>query len=357
MKRKGTALRSMMSILAALTLTAGTQVYAQGKSLSVVWSGGAAGEAERKAFIPTFEKETGWKVDMKASELALLAQLESMVKVGETHWDVAELAGGKLAIADEKGLLEPIDYSHIDPKGQLPDIARSKYGVVWGTYSTVLVQNTSKNPQGKKMQSWKDFWDVKTFPGPRSLRAWPQENLEFALLADGVPKENVYKLLSTNEGVERALKKLDELKPHIPVWWENGAQSVQLLSDGEVFYSTTFNGRVGKLIGDGLPVEIVWNGGALHLAYMGIPKGSKNVAAAHDYIKLRAMRPDLGREYLKLIPYPSFAPGLLDGLPQTTVDSLPASPKNAELQFVSNAEFWKNNIDRIQERWNEWMLQ
>lgn len=356
MKTKRAA-KSVAGVLAVFAVAASMQVLASDKVLNVVWSGGTAGEAERKVFVPEFEKKTGAKVEMKASELALLAQLESMVKVGDTHWDVAELAGGKLEIAAEKGLLEPLDYSLIDPENKLPDMARSKYGVVWGTYSTVLVQNTSKNPKGAVMKSWKDFWDVKAFPGPRSLRAWPQENLEYALLADGVPKADIYKVLATKEGVERALKKLGELKPYIPVWWENGAQSVQLLADREVFYSTTFNGRVSKLVSDGIPAQIVWNGGALHLAYMGIPKGSKNLALAHEYIKLRVMRPDLGRDYLKYMPYPSFAPGLLDGLPKETIDSLPASPENSELQFVSNTQFWKDNIDRIQERWNEWMLE
>lgn len=337
--------------------SSGGAAFASDQVLSLVWSGGTAGDAERKIFIPEFEKQTGAKVDMKASELALLAQLESMVKVGATIWDVAELAGGKLDIAAEKGLLEPIDYGIVDPANKLPEVARHKYGVVWGTYSTVLVQNTAKTPQGKVMQSWKDFWDVKTFPGPRSLRAWPRENLEYALLADGVEKEKIYEILATDEGVERALKKLSELKPHIPVWWENGAQSVQLLADGEVYYTTTFNGRVGKLIEEGTPAKIVWNGGALHLAYMGIPKGAKNKKLAHEYIKLRTTNPELGRAYLDLIPYPSFAPGLLDGLPESTVSSLPASPKNTEMQFISNTEFWKNNNDRIQERWNEWMLE
>lgn len=326
-------------------------------TLSLVWSGGAAGEAEREVYVSAFEEETGMKVDQKASELALLAQLESMVKVGDVHWDVAELAGGKMVIAKRKELLEPLDYSLIDPEGLLPDIAKDDYGVVWGVYSTVLVQNLSKNPEGKKMESWADFWDVDTFPGPRSLRAWPQENLEYALLADGVDKNDIYDILSTDEGVERALNKLDEIKPHIPFWWENGAQSVQALSDGEVYYSTTFNGRVDNLIEEGVPVEIVWNGGAMHLGYMGIPKGSDNIEAAHEYIRMRTMDPELGREYLEYIPYPGYAPGLLDGISEEMSESLPTSPENSDLQFVSDTEFWNDNIDRIQELWNEWMLQ
>ncbi|HLR12335.1 MAG TPA: ABC transporter substrate-binding protein [Burkholderiaceae bacterium] len=357
MKRSQNLIRTLSATIATLALAAGTALPVQAKTLNMAWSGGTAAEAEQNTFIAAFEEATGAKVELKASELALLAQLESMVKIGKTTWDLVELSGGKLPLAVEKDLLEPLDYSVIDPDNQLPEMARHEYGIVWGTYSTVLVQNTAKNPEGKKMASWEDFWDVNTFPGPRSLRAWPKENLEYALLADGVDKDDIYDVLGTEEGLDRAFSKLDEIKDHIPVWWENGAQSVQLLADEEVDYATTFNGRVNKLVQEGTPAEIVWNGGALMMGQMGIPKGAKNVDLAHEYIKMRVLDADIERDYLEYIPYPNFAPGLIDTLPEEVARSLPASPENVELQFVSNDQFWADNIDHIQERWNEWMLE
>lgn len=42
-------------------------------------------------------------------------------------------------------------------------------------------------------------------------------------MADGVPAADVYKVLATKEGQDRAFAKLDELKPNIQ-WWESGAQ-------------------------------------------------------------------------------------------------------------------------------------
>lgn len=67
--------------------------------------------------------------------------------------------------------------------------------------------------------SWADFWDVDKYPGKRGLRKRAVYNLEFALLADGVKVEDVYRVLSTPTGVERAFAKLSELKPHIQ-WWD-----------------------------------------------------------------------------------------------------------------------------------------
>ena len=123
-----------------------------------------------------------------------------------------------------------------------------------------------------------------------------------------------------------------------------------------MFYSTTYNGRIEALKTAGVPAEIVWNGGALHVSYMGIPKGSLHVKSAHDYIKIRSTDPDLAREYLKILPYPSFSPGLFDGMPAEQATKMPTYPANAEMQFTADEGFWAANIDKLQVRWNEWLL-
>lgn len=354
--RTGTISRAALSLALGVALFS-LSAQAEDKTLIISGSGGVVAEANAEIFIPVFEKETGWTAKQVSAEGKRIAEIEAMVKAGKTVWDVSEISASDYPIAVGKGLLEPIDYSIVDPDNKLPDAARKEFGVVAASYSTVLVQRLDKNPEGKKMQSWADFWDVETFPGPRSLNARPQYNLEFALLADGVAKEDLYDVLSTDEGLDRAFNKLDEIREHIPVWWESGAQSVQLLSDGEVFYSTTYNGRVNKLQDSGIPAEIVWNGGALHLSHVGIPKGAPNTEAANKYIAVRTTRADLEREYLKVLPYPNFSPGLFDGMPAELVATMPTAPENAAMQFEANEQFWADNIDKIQERWSEWLLQ
>src|SRR3989344_4878589 len=63
--------------------------------------------------------------------------------------------------------------------------------------------------------SWADFWDTKKIPGKRGMRKGARYNLEFALMADGVKPADVYKVLATKDGADRAFKKLTELKPNI----------------------------------------------------------------------------------------------------------------------------------------------
>lgn len=333
-----------------------TALGANAQELVVSGSGGVVGETNAKIFKPAFEAETGMAMRNVSAESNRMAELEAMVKAGDPIWDVSEISASDYPIAVAKGLLEPIDYAMLDPEGTLPDIARGEFGVVAASYSTVLVQRVDKTPEGRKMETWADFWDVETFPGPRSLRARPEYNLEFALLADGVPRDRIYDVLSTEEGLDRAFAKLDEIKPHIPVWWNSGAQSVQLLADNEVHFTTTYNGRVNALQDQGLAVEIVWNGGALHTSYVGIVKGTGNVKAAHDYVRIRTMRPDLEFEYVNVLPYPNFAPGLFDRLEPEVARTMPTYGQNAQMQFLANEEFWKDNIEHIRERWDEWLL-
>ncbi len=345
----------MPAAAVAMALLTGPAL-AQDKVLTIAGSGGVVKDVTEKIFLPAFTEATGWTTKFVAAESNIMLEVETMLKAGNMLYDAMEVSASAYPTGVQNGFLAPIDYALLDPEGTLPDAAKKEFGVVAAAYSTVLVQRLDKTPEGRKMESWADFWDTETFPGPRSLKRQPQYTLEFALLADGVEKDQLYEVLGTDEGLDRAFAKLDEIKDSIPVWWTSGAQSVQLLSDGEVFYSTTYNGRVTKLQESGIPAEIMWNGGALHTSYVGIPKDAPNYEMAHEWIRVRTMRPDLEAEYVKFLPYPNFAPGLFDTMTEEQAAQMPTFKANADAQFVADEEFWAANIDRIQERFDEWLL-
>ena len=151
------------------------------------------------------------------------------------------------------------------------------------TFSTVMAWNTETcGAQGP--QSWADFWDVKKFPGKRSYRGKYSGALEPALMADGVLPEKVYEVLSSEGGIERAIDKIRELKPHIAVWWSSGAQHAQLMKDGEVDMSTGWNGRFDVAIKDGGKAAYTYNQGLLDYDCFGIPKGAPNKDLAMKFI-------------------------------------------------------------------------
>jgi putative spermidine/putrescine transport system substrate-binding protein len=345
----------VLGILATFTFT--PQMQAAERSMVLSGSGGYVAEISEEIWNKPFTAATGIKIKRVASEAQRMAQLEAMIQSGKPLWDVTEVSASNYPIGVQRNLFEPIDYSLADPDNLLPEVAKLKYGVAVAAYSVVLVVRKDKLPKGKMMKSWADFWNFKEFPGPRSLNGRPQDNFEFALLADGVDPKDLYKVLSTPEGIQRAFDKMEELKHHVPTWWTSGAQSVQLLSEGEVFYCTTYNGRVTKLVDSGVPAEIVWNGGSMHMSYLGIPKGAKNIKEAYEYIRFRSTDTTQMREYIKKLPYPGFAPGLYDGLPESVSKSLPTYPANLAAQFAANEEFWSVHIDKLQERWSDWLLQ
>ena len=245
----------------------------------------------------------------------------------------------------------------VDPENKLPPVARKQYAIGAIAYSTTIGVRTDKLPEGKSFGGWKDFWDVKTFPGPRTLRNSPAENLEFALIADGVKPSEVYNVLRAPDGVDRAFRKLDEIKPAITVWWTSGQQPVQLLASGEVFYATAFNGRIQQLQKDKLPVKIIWNGGSLDVSYYSIVKGARNVADAQKFMKYCWNTPTRLAEIARAMPYSSFNPDIYKILSADEAKELPTSPANLDVQFALDSEYWAENLPRIQKRWEAWRLQ
>ena len=157
----------------------------------------------------------------------------------------------------------------------MPEAYRSPYSVAYEFYSSVLAYSQKKYPEGRTPNSWADFWDVKKFPGRRALRNHPIATLEAALMADGVAPDKLYPL-----DVDRAFKKLEEIKPHITVWWTSGAQSAQLLNDGEVDMVMAWNGRVSALAKEGAKVAFTYNQGILQSTSLCILKGAPNLATA-----------------------------------------------------------------------------
>ena len=150
--------------------------------------------------------------------------------------------------------------------------------------ATVYAYNC-ESIQGEVPSTIADFFDLDRFPGRRGMRRSPLVNLEFSLMADGVPVDQVYDVLDTPEGVERAFRKLDTIKNNI-VWWETGAQPPQLLADEEVIMTTAYNGRIFNAQNmENQPFVIVWDGQVLESGGLGIVAGTHNLEAAKRFVR------------------------------------------------------------------------
>jgi putative spermidine/putrescine transport system substrate-binding protein len=257
---------------------------------------------------------------------------------------------GEIGRACEEGLLEKLDYSKFGKKADFIPAAFQDCGFGAFVWSTVLGYNADKLKTAPK--NWADFWDVKKFPGKRGMRKGARYNLEFALMADGVPTKDVYTVLSTKAGVDRAFKKLDELKPHIQ-WWEAGAQPPQFLVAGDVAMSTVFNGRIDAAQREGKNLKVVWAGSIYDLDYWVIPKGAKGKDAAEKFIAFSST-PEAQYNYASKIAYGPVNNTALKRMDPKMLADLPTSPANAQDSVQQNLKFWTDHGEELEQRFTAW---
>lgn len=233
-----------MGLMAALPLAlrSGVSFAAGDKPLVVVNWGGDAIKAFGKAWTEGFSKATGIPTKIDGSgptEGAIRTQLSS----GRVSWDVVDAESSVLQILGKEGLVQPIDYNVVSKDKVLPGFAY-EYGIADYMLSYVIAYDSERFGD-KTPRTWADFWDVKTFPGKRTLYKWMNGMLEAALLADGVTPDKLYPL-----DVPRALKKIEELKPHVLSFWGSGAETQQLLIEGEVSMGAIWNTRAQVITED-----------------------------------------------------------------------------------------------------------
>ena len=341
--------RAVLSGIGASVIAAGARAAEPSKPARIVVnaSGGAMATWLRRAYFDDFEKQYGIRV-VETSPVDF-AKLRAMVESGNVEWTVTEIGGQDAIRAGDMNLVEPIDPAIVD-RSKFPPQARSKTVFASSIYSTVLAYDSEHFKDRPRPSGWAEFWDAKRFPGPRSIRNHPVDNLEFALLADGVAADKLYPL-----DVDRAFKKLDEIKPHITVWWTTGAQPAQLLLDKEVVLATGWNGRFYDLMQKKAPIGLDWNQGALKQGTFIIPRGAKD---AYWGQKLLAMMTDPKRQaiYATALGYPGANTESAQYIDAKVLPFLPNAPENLAKQFFIDDTWWTKHGGAAIERWNAWML-
>ena len=234
--------------------------YAEQKSLTIATWGGSYERAQQKALFDPFEVATGIQIDTQfySGDIAILK--------GDLVPDIIDMTLDDALLACEQNLLQKLKLSTIlapSPDGIEPEkdfITGSLLpcGVAHLSYST-LVAYDERAFTGEKPQTIADFFNVKRFPGNRGLRKQPSAVLEWALMAEGVPINQIYDLLSTDRGMRLAFRRLDSIRDHI-VWWEDPKEPAELLKSGQVVMSSGFNGRFFDAQTHGDTITMLWDG-------------------------------------------------------------------------------------------------
>jgi putative spermidine/putrescine transport system substrate-binding protein len=306
--------------------------------------GGSWTAAEEAAYFKPFTEKTG--IQVKTVAPVSFAKLKAQVQTRNYEWDVSVINAMELRQAELEGLLEPIDWTVVNRDGLWPTAVYSQ-GIGAVALATGLAYRKDKFPAGGP-KSWADFWDVKRFPGARSLYNRSYTAMAFALLADGVPRDKLFPM-----DMDRAFRKLTEIKPHIKVWWTQGSQSQQLIRDGEVDMIAMWNARATELSDQGVPVDFLWSQAESYPTYWLVPKGTPRAKQAWRFIDF-AVQAKPQAEFCKRMAYGPLNPKAFEFVPAEQARRMPTYPEHQKVAFVPDPAWLAPNLPVIRERFAQW---
>ena len=343
-----------LTAMAGLGLMASAPSAVQAEDLRIASWGGITSDANREAYWKPFEAETGIHIQ-EDSFNGEIGKIRAQVQSGSLQWDIAEPEFAEVEIGCMEGLYEPIDTTML-PMDDIPAQHVTECGVTSLLAGTLLVYDRTRyGDDGPK--TWSDFWDVEKFPGKRAMNRSVKASLVFALLADGVQLDQIYEVLGTKEGQDRAFAKLDEIKDDL-VWWASGTESIQGFASDAYDMAAVWNGRAaGANETQNQDLELVWDAGWISNGNRWvILKGSPNYDAAMKFIAF-ATQPEPQAEFMRQINYGSVNQKSFDLLDPERLKDMPGAKAYAPYEIFEDAEFWLVHLDSLTERFNNWVAQ
>ena len=360
-----TAGGSRTALAAVLWLAAAGTGAAADRTLTVATWGGAYEHSQKKAYFEPFTAATGIRI-RTARYNGGLAELRRQRRSGRIAWDVIDMTKADSRAACKQGLLEPIDHSILLPgidgtpaERDFVDGALTECGVSHIVYATVIAYNRNAFP-GERPSRIRDLFDIRRFPGKRALQKIPDANLEWALRSYGVPRQEIYPLLSTERGLRLAFGKLDAIRDHT-IWWTDVARPVELLVSGEAVIASQYNGRLFDAAAvRGHPIEIVWDAQVYELGALSIPKGTARLSDALRFIRFATGTRPLADQakYIAYGPARRSSMKLVSRHARTGVNMrphLPTDPSNFRTAILKDTEWYASLYDRIVVRFRAWL--
>ena len=346
-------LRKILFICAAcLSATA-----AAAQELNVVSWDGAYVKSQILGFIRPFEDATGTRVNVLQYSGGI-DEIRQQVRAWNVHWHVVDMELFDAIRACEEGLLMPIDPELLPPapdgtpaSEDFINASLTECGVGNVVGSTVVSYN--RQLLSSAPRRLEDFFDLEQFPGHRALRRSPQGTLEWALIADGVAADDVYEVLSTEEGLDRAFAVLDRIKPYVE-WWRTGEEAIRMLETGQVAMAAVYSGRIHDAVARGATLEILWDHQVWFYDVWGIPKNSRNPELALEFVSFATSTRSLARQ-ASYIPYGPVRRSSMALVDEAQRNRLPTAEHNLATAIELDAQWWSQNMERIDRRFQRWL--
>lgn len=345
----------LASALALLTTLGGAPaVFAQGPITVVGW-GGNWDRAYKEGVWDVYTEQTGIPIVLEewAGELA---KVRAQVQSGNITWDLVSPEAPSVEIGCAEGLFVSLTPEITGPPENYIPGTIHECGVASDTWATILAYDADAI-EGEGPKSWADYWDVEKFPGKRGMLAQAQYTLENAVMAMGVPADEVYDELRKPDGVDRAFEMLDQIKPHV-VWWTSSTQAMQNLDSGEVVMTDQYNARVtNDIVNEGKNYAIVWEAGFLFGTDMwAVVKGAPHEAEALELLKWFSI-PENQAGFSKLYAYGTGRVEAADFVDPEWQQHLPTAPQHAKFGATYDTDFWVENKEALEQRFQTWLAQ
>jgi putative spermidine/putrescine transport system substrate-binding protein len=307
-------------------------------------------DAQRAAYFRPFTSETNVRIRATTYD-GDYEQLKARLK-DETP-DVVQVDGSTLLRGVHEDLFLPIDYRVVGKDDLLPQAAH-EFGVGTDVYAIALGWNPKKLPNGSSAPgSWADFWDVKKYLGGRSMKKSPRCTLEIALMADGVAAGDLYK--DGKLDVDRALRKLDELKPHVKEWWSDPRQPVSLLSDGKIAMAAARGERLSLAAHQEEPaVELTWTQAVMGVDYWAVPRVARNPEQAMRFIAYANLS-HRQATFATLLPLGPVNPRAFGHIEPGVGRRLNTHAQNLSRQVFLDQGWWAEHEGEVTRRFDRWL--
>ncbi len=340
--------------------------------MTIVSWGGAYQNSQLKAYVEPYQAENpDVNVIWDESSAEAVAKLRAMNEAGNITWDLVDVVASDAIRLCDEGLAMEIDHDEVLAGGGDGSSASDDFGdllvsdcfIPQIVYSTTFGYRTDVEEWGgKEPEDICAVFDLENFPGQRSLEKRPINNMEWALLCDGVAKDDVYDVLETEEGQDQALAKLDTIKDQV-VWWSAGADTPQLLADGEVVIGSTYNGRLFSVIEEqDQPVAMLWDAQVFDLDGWIVPAGlpEDRKARVMDFLKFATDTQRLADQakYISYGPARKSSAPLVGQHAELGIDMaphMPTDPANATNTFLYNYEWWADYRDDLDSKFQAWL--
>lgn len=363
---------SILSIGAALAAAPAAVAQDMADSMTIVSWGGAYQESQTKAYFePYAAKHSDVTIITDESSNEAVAKLRAMNEAGNITWDLVDVTAADAMRLCDEGLAMEYDPDELladAPDGtpaseDFGDLIVSDCFIPQIVYSTTFGYRTNVSAwNGREPTQICDVFDLENFPGQRSLEKRPINTMEWALLCAGVPKDEIYSVLETPEGQDRAFAKLDEIKDST-IWWSAGADTPQLLADGEIVIGSTYNGRLFSVIEEqNQPVKMLWDAQVYDLDGWIIPDGlpADRLARVKDFLYFATDTQRLADQaaYISYGPARASSAPLVGKHAELGIDMaphMPTDPANAQNTFLTNYEWWADYRDDLDAKFQAWL--